>query len=281
MLGGCLLAVPFFKGFSEDQRYMSVDTSRLNSVEQLLLDSPCVSAERVPESAVENASCNATDMVATVEPAPSDWPIWAKKPSLLDELLATKSGDAEHQDRPIARRPQQFRVWTDTTFHEVPNSSLQAQQQSSPFSEQQEHLLQQTTNGSASTTWPDEDPRTEVAIAVPTRPVGHDAMIRDATKRDTRLHDAIVHDAIVRSNASGVKQGRSENSSSAILSAAKTYEPAAHDLADQQQNPLFAADRGAIEFGKSAGKSDPRRIGAALRSQVPPPDFLYIRQPTK
>lgn len=198
--------------------------------------------------------------VPGAEPIKTELPAWAKKSSLLDYLVTSTANEKEAVGADVnqglqARRPSPFRAWTPD---QTERGSLElvdgAFDRYSPFREMSEQPLMQLMPKKSSTSWPDEDPRTAVALESVQRLVGRDAIIRDPEKLDS------VPEQLGRIVARPGGSNGDMHEEQVVIPASTITQP---------------------KFGQphtaDAGSKAP--IGAALRSRIPPDDQLFISQP--
>lgn len=200
----------------------------------------------------------------TATPVPTEFPSWAKKPSLLDSLLNGKPASTE-QDTLDARKPTSFQTWADNNTQGVPAIAPVDSDRYTPFGQVDQNISLTTTDSTAEVRWPDEDPRTAVAIVKPPKLVGRDAMIRDPEKL----------------------QSPSSTRSPAILSATVSSATALPGPGSGSTSPGKEFGK---EFGKAPATINQPRFGeqpktvekprASLRSQLPPDEQQIIRQPS-
>lgn len=195
---------------------------------------------------------------STATSVATELPSWAKKPSLLDSLLNGQPGSPEH-DTLEARKPTSFQTWSDNNPDGVTaNKPVDSADRYTPFGQADKSISLTTTDSTTQMHWPDEDPRTAVAVVQPPKLVGRDAMIRDPEKL----------------------QSPSSTRSPAVLSATVS---SAAVLPATESTPRK-------EFGKTPTTITQPRFGeqpktaekprALLRSQLPPDDQQIIRQPS-
>ncbi len=195
---------------------------------------------------------------STATPVATEFPSWAKKPSLLDSLLNGKPSSSE-QDALDARKPTSFQTWADNNPDGVSAiAPADSADRYTPFGQVDQNISLTTTDSAAQVSWPDEDPRTAVAVVQPPKLVGRDAMIRDPEKL----------------------QSPSSTRSPAVLSATVS---SANTLPGTGSTSLGK------EFGKAPATITQPRFGeqpktvekprASLRSQLPPDEQQIIRQP--
>lgn len=196
---------------------------------------------------------------STATPVATEFPSWAKKPSLLDSLLTGKPSTSE-QDTLDARKPTSFQTWADNNPGGVSAiGPVDSADRYTPFGQVDQNISLTTTDSTAQVSWPDEDPRTAVAIVPPPKLVGRDAMIRDPEKL----------------------QSPSSTRSPAVLSATVSSATAL---------PGTGSTSHGMEFGKATTTITQPRFGeqpktvekprASLRSQLPPDQQQIIRQPS-
>lgn len=196
---------------------------------------------------------------STATPVPTEFPSWAKKPSLLDSLLNGKPSSSE-QDTLDARKPTSFQTWADNNPDGVTKiAPTDSADRYTPFGQVDQNISLTKTDSTAQVRWPDEDPRTAVAVAQPPKLVGRDAMIRDPEKL----------------------QSPSSTRSPAVLSAT---------VSSANTLPGTGSTSPGKEFGKAPSTITQPRFGeqpknvekprASLRSQLPPNEQQIIRQPS-
>jgi hypothetical protein len=184
-------------------------------------------------------------------------------PSLLDTLVASKSvaskstagqsaGTGEHFS-PEARKPSPYRAWTaQDNLGAATNVPAVPTDRYSPFRDPDEIPLAEHNPTRVPTSWPDEDPRTAVAPATVERLVGRDAIIRDPKVLEA-LPEQIGRTVVHPSANSRTSPSLREN--------------------NMLVQPKFGQPESVINSSSKA------QVGAALRSQLPPDEQQYIRQP--
>ncbi len=212
-----------------------------------------IETNKVVSQPRSNAQSNAA-------PVDTEFPSWAKKPSLLDSLLNGQTSSPEKESLE-ARKPTSFQTWADNDPDGVgATPPADSADRYTPFG-QVDQNISLTTGGdsTAQVRWPDEDPRTAVAIVQPPKLVGRDAMIRNPEKL----------------------QAPASTRPPAVLSATVSSATAL---------PGTGSTSPGKEFGKAPTTITQPRFGeqpktvekprALLRSQLPPDEQQIIRQPS-
>ncbi len=250
---------------AEGGRSSTIDASHKATASQSSHKAPG-QVEELPKPASDNkidtnnvVSQPRSNAQSNAAPVDTEFPSWAKKPSLLDSLLNGQTSSPE-KDILEARKPTSFQTWADNNpdgVRAIPPAD--SADRYTPFGQVDKNISLTTGDPTAEVRWPDEDPRTAVAIVQPPKLVGRDAMIRDPEK--------LQPPASTRSPAV----------LSATVSSANTL-PGTGSTSTSKEFGKAPATITQPKFGEQPKTVEKPR--ALLRSQLPPDEQQIIRQPS-
>lgn len=199
--------------------------------------------------------------VNELRPVATEFPDWAKKPSLLDALLSSNATEkSDNAQPPVAHKPSSFPTWTDKP-HVQPSANAAQNDRYSPFGQNLDPYSSSISPSSATQPWPDEEPSALALVGPPQRVEGRDAIIRDAEAIEIANRASTKSPAKLSSTLESNWPGKLNRQNGMVV------------------QPRFGEK--ALPENANSKHNEPatKPIGASLRSQVPPDENLLIQQP--